>query len=172
MCIFRPELALPKRGNELPYNITFICVFESTLPFLVRTHELWKEFSRWQQKNPDQSRSPLCSLLGAEIKFSAMRFRNRVHRGGCRCLLSGTAEAEAGEGSTAAMRWQLLDAPLQACPDGLCSCWMGSGFRGCELQEQVGLPAAGPDMGQSRKRDLSSFQSGKGSDKEALCELA
>lgn len=37
-------------------------------------------------------------------------------------------------------------------PNDLCSCWMGSGFRGCELREQVGLP--GKDSRPGTKREI------------------
>lgn len=51
----------------------------------------------------------------AQIKFSAVRFRNRVHHGDCCCLLLGKMEACKGEGSRCSMCCQLLDIPLQPC---------------------------------------------------------
>lgn len=129
--------------------------------FLGCLYELWKEFPGWQQpgrqqKNTEQRHSQLhnpCKgwLFITELKFRATRFRNWVHSGAAVVYFRGRWRHAREEGVAPPCAPNCSTPRCSPVPNDLCSCWMGSGFRGCELQEQVGLPGKDSRPGTKQK---------------------
>lgn len=187
---------LHKQGIELPYNITFSCVFESMLPFLVRTQAMERILSLAAEKSRVEPLSfvqlALCKINWTNTEHPLRLFIQvlteeeqelyRLNHCAALCRVTveftvgllvftfGMVKAFTGGGSNTAMCCQLLDALLLACPNDLCSCWMGlvSGAVSCSSR----WDSQQWDQTWDEAERSVLFAGWKGADKGALCELS
>lgn len=147
---------LHKQGIELPYNVMFSCIFESMLPFLVRTQAVERILSLAAEKSPVEPLSFVrlapCKInwtstqviytssprggtraLQAKLLHSTVPCYNRVHCGTAGVYFwcdGGIHRRREQHSHVLPTAWR----PAAGLPRWFVQLLDGSGFRGRELQ--------------------------------------